>query len=228
MYRAFLSAAICAGMLAASGPSSAAVVTGNLNLTGAVEFSSSSIDFTPRFGGSGRATVVDGSSDTFATLISTTAFIKDVSLSPPPSGILDAITFQVAPQLHFDALSAGPGIFSSAACTAPRAIGQTCTLPGTPFNLTNTSQGSTLSVDIGGSFKDLSDGNSTPTPYSGLFTAQFIGKSYQQVLADIAGGATVTTSYSASFAPAVIPEPSMVLMVGAGLLLLVGLRRKIV
>src|SRR5689334_18910104 len=112
MYRVFLSAAMCAGLLAASGPSAAKVVRGNLNLAGALEFSSTKIDFTPREGGQGTAIITDGSSGTFAGLITvladpspprSLADIKDISL-PPPSAIVDAIKFRNAPSLRFNAL----------------------------------------------------------------------------------------------------------------------------
>ena len=137
---------------------------------------------------------------------------------PPPGGILDEITFPAAPLLHFNATSVDPGIFGSAQCALAPAVGQTCTLPGSPFNLTNVGQGSTLSFELDGNFVDLSDGKADPTPYHGIFTAQFSGKSYQQVLASIDGVDRVTTSYSASFAPSVIPEASSVVMLSAGLL----------
>jgi hypothetical protein len=216
MYRLALPAALTAVLVVASASSEAKVVSGELDLTGAVIFTSTLVDFTPAFGGSGRANIVDGSSGTFASLIGTTAIVKDIPL--PPGGILDEITFPAAPLLHFNATSVGPGIFGSAQCALAPAVGQTCTLPGSPFNLTNVSQGSTLSFELDGNFVDLSDGKADPTPYHGIFTAQFIGKSYQQVLASIDAGQGAITSYSASFAPSVIPEASSVVMLSAGLL----------
>ena len=218
MYRLALPAALTAVLVVASGSSEAKVVSGELDLTGGVIFTSTLVDFTPAFGGSGRANIVDGSSGTFASLIGATAIIKDIPL-PPPGGILDEITFPAAPLLHFNATSVDPGIFGSAQCALAPAVGQTCTLPGSPFNLTNVSQGSTLSFEINGNFfDDTPDGNTGPTPYHGIATAQFVGRSYQQVLASIDGGQGVITSYSASFAPSVVPEASSVVMLGAGLL----------
>lgn len=217
MYRMALSAALTAVLMVASASSDAKVVSGELDLTGAVIFTSTLVDFTPAFGGSGRANIVDGSSGTFASLIGATAIIKDIPL-PPPGGILDQITFPAAPLLHFNATSVDPGIFGSAQCALAPAVGQTCTLPGSPFNLTNVSQGSTLSFELNGNFVDLSDGSADATPYHGIATAQFVGKSYQQVLASIDGGQGVITSYSASFAPSVVPEASSVVMLSAGLL----------
>ena len=227
MYRMPLSAALTAVLTVASASSEAKVVSGELDLTGAVIFTSTLVDFTPAFGGSGRASIVDGSSGTFAPLIQSTAIIQDIPL-PPPGGILDAITFPAAPLLHFNATSVDPGIFGSAQCALAPAVGQTCTVPGSPFNLTNTREGSTLSFELNGNFVDLSDGKADPTPYHGIATAQFIGRSYQQVLASIDGGQGVTTSYSASFAPSVVvPEASSVVVLGTGLVVVgaLGWRR---
>jgi hypothetical protein len=217
MYRMSLSAALTAVLMVASASSEAKVVSGELDLTGAVIFTSTLLDFTPAFGGSGRANIVDGSSGTFAPLIQTTAIIQDIPL-PPPGGILDAITFPAAPLLHFNATSVDSGIFGSAQCALTPAVGQTCTLPGSPFNLINTREGSTLSFELNGNFVDLSDGKADPAPYHGLATAQFVGKSYQQVLASIDGGQGAITSYSASFAASVVPEASSVVILSAGLL----------
>jgi len=206
-------------LVVASASSEAKVVFGELDITGAVIFSSTLIDFTPAFGGSGRANIVDGSTGTFANLIQSVAIIKDIPI-PSSGGILDAITFAANPVLRFDATSVEPGIFGSAQCTLAPAVGQTCTLPGTPFNLVNTRQGSTLSFEVNGVFVDRSDGKADPTLYQGIATAQFAGKSYQQVLESIAGGQNITTSYSASFAPLPVPETSNAFMLSAGLLAL--------
>ena len=100
-------------------------------------------------------------------------------------------------------------------------------MPGSPFNLTNTREGSALSFEFNGNFVDLSDGKADPTPYHGIATGQFIGKSYQDVLARIGEGQSLTTSYSASFAPSVVPEASSIVVLTAGLLVLgaLGSRR---
>jgi hypothetical protein len=220
----FRCAALTAVLVAVSVSSNAKVVSGELDITGAVIFTSTLIDFTPAFGGSGRAAIVDGSSGTFSSLIGALAIVQDIPI-PPPGGILDAITFPAAPLLHFDATAVEPGIFDSSQCAlTPPAAGQTCTVPELPFNLTNTLHGSTLSFEINGTFLDLSDGNADPAPYHGIVTAQFIGKSYQDVLASLGSGQSITTSFSASFGPSVVPEASGVLMLSTGLLALGALR----
>src|SRR5689334_8963467 len=53
----------------------------------------------------------------------------------------------------------------------------TCTVFGSPFNLTNIRQGSTLSFELNGNFVDLSDGKAHPMPYHGIAIAQFVGTS---------------------------------------------------
>ena len=223
MYRMSLSAVMTAVLVAASASSEAKVVSGELNITGGVIFSSTLVDFTPGFGGSGKAAIVDGSSGTFNPLvIGSSAIVKDIVL-PPTGGVLDEITFPAAPLVHFNLTSVDLGVFGSAQCGLAPAIGQTCTVPGAPFNLTNTREGSTLSFEVNGNFVDLSDGKADPIPYHGIFTAQFAGERYQQVLGSIAAGGSLITSYSASFVPSPIPEASGLFTLGGGLLALAAL-----
>src|SRR3954468_5725260 len=226
MYGTFRCAALTAVLIAVSSSSEAKVVTGELNITGTVVFSSTLVDFTPGPNDTGTAPIVAGSGGTFTTLVGSLAIVRDIPI-PSAGGILNAITFQAEPLLRFDATAVEPGIFGASQCAVAPAVGQSCTVPGTPFNLTNTRQGSTLSFEVSGFFVDLSDGTANPTPYHGIATAQFIGKSYQQVLASMADGQNITTSYSASFGPSVVPEASSVLMLSAGLLALgaLGWRR---
>jgi hypothetical protein len=109
------------------------------------------------------------------------------------------------PTITFDLTFLPFGDFSPALCGAAPAPGQTCTPPGSNFNLENTDTGFTASFDVEGTthFLDGSTGS-----FSGTFTSTVNGETYQQALATILSGGTVTESYAASFNLTAVPEPS--------------------
>lgn len=98
------------------------------------------------------------------------------------------------------------GVFTSVDCGLPAAQGQTCTPPGSNFNLENTQTGFTASFDVLGNVHFT---NGTVGTFTGTFTSAVNGESYQQALAVIAGGGSVTETYTASFALSTVPEPRL-------------------
>jgi hypothetical protein len=116
------------------------------------------------------------------------------------------------------------GVGGQADCSLPAAPGQTCTPTGaavTPFNplglwditFANTNTGFTATFDVKGTTKDLVDG-STGT-FIGTFTATVNGSTFQQALAEIAGGTAPPVTYTASFTLSAVPEPSYLFGFGA-------------
>lgn len=117
------------------------------------------------------------------------------------------------------------------------------TIGGYTFSLTSTAEGNTF-----GPISLFEVGNSTTAAfgvfgtvmgpgfmdarnYQGVFTAQFAGKSPEDVFNDINTGETLPVSFSAEFIVSeaqVVPEPStyILLATGLGALGLVGLRRR--
>ena len=72
------------------------------------------------------------------------------------------------------------------------------------------------------------------TPYNAIFTTQLSGTlnngqtvTIPNILALIAGGGTVTATWSATESPSAVPEPSQLLLLGTGLIGLGFLRRRI-
>jgi len=239
--RLFLSAALVAGVLGVSPSAQATTISGVFNFTGSVRVTAAGvIDFlddptaTPPTNG---FRVVPPETGTFTSTTGTTGTIQDLNAMVEPPGqtlnVPNFITLTALPQLNFTLTMIDPGVYSSAACGAPAAPGQTCTppnpLPGvsSPFNLANTSVGSTASFSIRGS---VTDPAGPPSAYTGLFTTQFIGMSYQDVLATLGSQGFVEASYSATVQTTpggAIPEPGTTsLLVAGGLLMAARFMRK--
>lgn len=211
-------AATLAVGLAAVG-SHAAPVTGELQLAGVFNLSSAGLDFSPTGGGTGSFFVLAGTG-TFASLVGTMGTVLDVA--PGVAVNSNLLSFAAAPGVHFDSTALLPASFDSALCFSPAAAGQTCSPPGSAVNLVNLSaNASTLSIAGTGVFVSALG---ETTPYVGVLTTQFANLSYQQLLATVAGGGTVTASYSVTLAP--VPEPASWALGLAGLAVVAGLARR--
>jgi hypothetical protein len=190
-------------------------ITGSLSGTGSLTLGADTITFL----GAANLQIVVPATGSFVLLVGTDAVLANLNASTSgvgvPLSLANFLTFVVAPTTSGTLTSIANGVFSSAACGAAPAVGQTCTpfaaapsyLPA--LNLVNTPFGSTLSFGLSGTFANAAD----VTNFSGVVTAQFAGLSYQQVLASLAGGGTVTAAYSANFL-AVVPEPATGAVVG--------------
>ena len=202
-------------------------ITGNATISlNTITWTGNTVPFSPD-----ESLISPGATGIFSALGGTTATIDDLNYSTDPVGT----PFTPEPFLSFDANPAlspllinfiYPGVYSSAGCTAfPPAVGQTCT-PSSPDILSLLSLTNTPPVPGGGSstfwvVQGVSaDGSET---WSGIFTSQF-PESFQQLLATLASGESVTDSYSAvidvsgTSPTAPVPEPSSLLLLGSGLL----------
>ncbi len=203
--------------------------SGVLNIAGSVEISFGSIDFYPIGGGNGTFSIFAPETGIFGPLMGSTGTIKDLNNSTEPVGttvnVPDFMTFVGAPNLELTLTELPAGTFSSSSCGLPAAAGQTCTPPGTPYDLTNqTATSSTASFTVDGYLTDTNNPG-VQTAFTGIFTTQFEDMSLQQVVAAIEGGQTVDASYSATFtavSPTATPEPASMLTMLSGGLLLIG------
>jgi hypothetical protein len=148
------------------------------------------------------------------------------------SGAVSIPNFMTLGGYTFSLTSLAPGAFSSAACGAAAAVGQTCSRPGSGMNFSNVSNGqgglnSTSSFSFSGIV-------TTPAAqfysYNGVFTSQLAGVSYQTLLAALNSGGSLGMSYSlnitATTPDTVTPEPGTVALMATGLLCCAGFVRR--
>jgi hypothetical protein len=211
--------------------SQAALIFGNLNVSGVVNVSLGKIDFPPGIGPGVGGPVIEGSSTGGFALVpglaGSTGTVLDID-TPPYNPPLPA-SFTTPLWLTFPALTVSGVSFTMQVLNAgvqptPCPVGtplagQSCT-PGpplSPFNLANTStSSSTASFTVSGVETDGTNTN----PFFGVFTAQFPDMSLQALNASIAAGGTINTTYSASIIVAPIPEPASAVTLAGGLLFL--------
>jgi hypothetical protein len=195
------------------------VITGTLNITGTANLSTGSIAF-----GAGHAFSINAPASAqgggFAALEGTTGTIADITNPPDATGALnvpDFMTFAAAPNISITLTFLDPGIDGVSGCpSSPPAAGQVCTpdVPAqSPFDFQNTSASTaTATFNISGLEADSLTGDTVAI--DGVFTMP-LNESFQQLVATMGSGGTVTTSYSASLAtesspppPPPVPEPS--------------------
>jgi hypothetical protein len=154
----------------------------------------------------------------------------------PTLNIPDWLT---VPNYSFTLTFIQPGSQGSAECFAMPAAGQVCTPfnpagPPSAYNLqnfTDTTGGisSSAAFLVSGTVVNLLDPSDTGT-FVGEFTTTFLGRSFQNVLADVLAGQSVPAPFSATFTvtpTGEIPEPASIGMALSGMALLgAGLFRR--
>jgi len=218
---------VLALLLVLAPPAGAVPLAGQLSIVGSLWLSAGAADFAPAGGGSGSFSVALPSTGSFAGLVGTSGTIRDLDLTLPPAGlpIANVLVLAAAPSFGFRLTDIHAGAFPLATCFAPPAVGQTCTPPLSALQLSNVpfgaGLGSVVSFSVDGTVQDGSDVSS----FSAVFTAQF-PIAYQHVLATMASGVPVASSYSAVFQVVPVPEASTLASLGIGVALL-GLVRRV-
>src|ERR1035437_314758 len=227
---------IYSGCVAFTGPSACTfdgtgtvTVTGATSITWKSDAAGSAADFfTFSQGTSVYSVIPNGSQET----------IQNIP-SEPVGSVFGAINFMAFPTaaslvpggaLMLDFIQAGG--FSTLTCGGSAAAGQTCTpalptsAPG-PFSFVNyTDPNFGLSSSATFSFAGVSaDGSGK---WSGIFTSQFLGQSFQSVLGQLASTGSVSNAYSQATltVSSAVPEPGSLVMIGTGLSGLAAILRR--
>ncbi|MBC8166803.1 MAG: hypothetical protein H7Y20_13155 [Bryobacteraceae bacterium] len=229
--KSFLSICLVAASFGAT--AQATTINGELNITGSVTVTATTIDFQPG-GGTDGLFQVDPFSQTgffnLGGLPGSLGAVKDLDVIAQPvddfgfttgtGPLLNFLLFAANPALKFDLLFIQSGAGTLADCALPAAGGQVCTITGSPFTLTNTSTtSSTASFRVRGT---VDDGGPVST-FVGEFSTQFPTQNLQEVLATLGSAGSITKSFAGTFVVTAIPEPGTTsLLVAGSILLLVG------
>ncbi len=228
---------LAASVLGLPAALSAAAISGQFNLDGSITVTGNTITWQDNAGVANRATIAAaGATGSFAGLGNTQVAIQNLTNPPDVVGgsgfaatpFISFLANPSLPSLNINFIFPGP--YSSAACGAAPAPGQTCTPPnpgGSPFGLSNLGSGGVVTGSTAGfAFSGLtSDGLST---WKANFTSQF-NDPYQTVLAGLAANGSVTNTYSGTFVVTVsptVPEPATYMFALGALGLFIGLRKR--
>jgi len=118
-----------------------------------------------------------------------------------------------------------PGIFPSTQCGDAPAVGQVCTLPGSPFSFSN-------NPGLQASATFVLDGTTSGNPgfqsnWTANLTVQFpTNTPYQTVFSNLNTNGFVTRTVSGTISLSTVPEPESLLIMGSGLIGLATLLRR--
>lgn len=233
---------LCGGLLtlALAVPASADPITGQLNITGGVSVSATTINWFPLVSPEGVISTVFPGTDYFSGIYNPV---------PPPewdADIVDLVSGMPLPLPGFlnDFDSPIPVKYSDLSytltevvvpalsseltlCNGSETVGQSCKITASsPFILTVTEKGVDVLFDVVGFFIDPTEGaDSANNIAPGSFTANLNGATIGGIITTIASGGSVSSSYSAQFNATTVPEPLSLTLLGSGLLG-IGLRAR--
>nr|AEQ20615.1 PEP-CTERM motif protein [uncultured bacterium CSLF43] len=245
--------AMCAGaFLIAPAQSYGAPITGTLSITGDATVSATVLTFLcdvmsalgcPANTGQFQVTGPLAQSGNFVALANTIGDIKNLDQTSEPINqvfsLPNFMTFLNDPNIAFDLtyISAGTGVdcavSTSTTCTPriPALVSSSNPLGLSPFNLSNTANGSSASFSVSGETRNVATGELAV--FNGTFSATFTdtpganNQDVAHVLAELAANGHITSPYDGKFvAVASTPEPATMALFGLGLLFVASAGRK--
>jgi hypothetical protein len=224
--------------LATLPPSASASVIGHLVVGicggGGVTVSATTIDWAPGSPAAclqlGLGTNITSVGDGTLTGTSAPGTINDLNLALPGAATAGFMSFITGANLLFDLAPVGgfgPG--SLVACAVDPGLNNSCSVPGSPFILTQTVSnsgvvGTSVTLDAHGTILDIGDGSTSF--WSGSFTTQINTMDPAAIQTVIAGGGAITSSFSGEFDVTNVPEPVSMSLIGGGLIALAAIRRR--
>lgn len=162
----------------------------------------------------------------FAGLAITAGTVLDLEDDFAPIGanfsLPGFITLAALPGTTFTATSIPLGVGTPAGCT--NIPGNVCTIPGSPFTITNLGGGSSsVALTVAGF---ATDGIGPESAFAGRYSSQ-VNLTADQIIAQIASVGWVQSSFSADFDVSPVPESSSAMLLVIGGLLLLGGRRRL-
>lgn len=210
-----------------------AAIFGTMNITGSVRVDATNIDWIPLAGGTGTFSTIFPATGYFAGIYNPavspayTGTAKDLnSVSQPVGGaifldsFLSSFTAPGYGGLTFDLTQ----IFASNApvCTGAEGLNTPCAaVAGSPFTLSNTSQGVAVLFSVAGFFQAPGESDAYAT---GSYTTQLNGRTIASVLQTLGTGGFIDSSYSAEYSA--VPEPGTTGLMMAGLGMLAAAARR--
>jgi len=227
--------------LATLPPAASASVIGHLVVgicaNGGVTVDATTIDWAPGSPAAclqlGLGTNITSVGDGTLTGASSPGTINDLNLAFPgaaTSGFMSFVDSVAGVNLLFNLAPVGgfgPG--SLVACAVDPGLNNSCSVPGSPFILTQTVSnsgvvGTSVTLDAHGTILDIGDGSTSF--WSGSFTTQINTMDPAAIQAQIVGGGAIVSSFSGEFDVTNVPEPVSMSLIGGGLIALAAIRRR--
>ena len=207
--------ALAAFVVARPPAASAVPIIGHFSIVGNVSLTSMVTSFPDLMPGTNMIVGSGGTGD-FGPLGGTAGTLLNLDKTVDPVGVPISlsgfVTFAADPNIRLDLTFISPGVGGLADCASAPAVGQSCTPPGSEFTFINLPGGSVATFAVSGTATNVA--TMEQSLFSGGFSLQFTVP-FQSVLATLAGGGTLQSTYSASFS--VIPEPGTLLLLGSGI-----------
>ena len=207
--RVYFPLSIAIALVASAGTTQAAPIIGTFDIAGSVTVSGTSLDFGSNGAADGLFSITGatGYFSGYSAGLANAGDLRDLSVPPGVVNITHFLDLLLGPRSGFfiDMTFLAPG--GGPVCPPGAPVGASCTVVGSPLLITRSGTNPN-NTTVTMSFTGLATNGADSGIASGLFTAQFVGQSPEQLLAIVSSGGTVTTSYSASFGVAAVPEPA--------------------